>query len=174
MTKFVFNSASYLEFYPLSSCLKQLINNNYYPVFVCFGSDLSIGDSLGPKTGQILLNNLEGKCFVYGTLNSTITAKEANTVCYLIKKLHPKSTIIAIDAAVGSKSDIGQIKVFNDGLKPGLGVNKDLNKIGDVSIIAIIGEKEEFNKNVFTKVSASFIENLSKQISNSIIKAITE
>ncbi|MBR5439265.1 MAG: spore protease YyaC [Clostridia bacterium] len=174
MTKFVFNSANYLEFYPLSSCLKQLINNNFYPVFVCFGSDLSIGDSLGPKIGQILLNNLEGKCYVYGTLKSTITAKEANTVSDLIRKLHPKSTIIAIDAAVGNKYDVGLVKLFNDGLKPGLGVNKDLNKIGDVSIIAIIGEKNEFNKNLFTKASVSFIENLSKLISKSIIKAIND
>ena len=171
MIKYVFNSTNYLEFYPLSCCLKRLFNGNF-PVFVCFGSDLSVGDSLGPKIGYNLLNNLNGKCFIYGTLNATVTAKEADVVYSNIKRLHPKSQIIAIDAAVGNKSDIGLIKVFDDGIKPGLGVNKDLNKFGDVSIIAIIGEKEEFNKNILDGVSVSFIENLTNVISKGIIESL--
>ena len=146
MTKLVFNSSNYLEFYPISDCLKQLINNNY-PVFVCFGSALMTGDNLGPKIGHILQQKLKGKCYVYGTLKATITAKEADVVTNLIKVLHPKSQIIVIDAALGHINDIGLIKIFNDGIKPGLGVNKNLKKVGDVSIIAIIGEKLEFNSN---------------------------
>ncbi len=171
MTKFVFNSSNYTKFYPLSECLKQMLKNNY-PVFVCFGSDLSIGDSLGPKIGLKLLNSLNGKCFVYGTLNATVTAKEADVVYFTIKNLHPKSKIVVVDAAVGNKCDIGLIKMFDDGIKPGLGVNKNLKKFGDISIIAIIGEKEEFNKDIINGVSASFIEYLSSVISNGIIQGL--
>ncbi|MBO5851057.1 MAG: spore protease YyaC [Clostridia bacterium] len=171
MTKFVFNSNSYLEFYPLSDCLKQMLNNN--PVFVCFGTDLSVGDSLGPIIGSKILNNIKGKCFVYGTLNATVTAKEANVVYSTIKLLHPKSKIVVIDAAVGNKCDVGLIKVFNDGIKPGLGVNKDLKKFGDVSIIAIVSGKDDFNKDVLNGVSATLINRLSKVIANGIIQTIS-
>ena len=171
MTKYVFNSSSYLEFCPISDCLKQLINNEY-PVFICLGSALAAGDDLGPKIGYNLDLKLKGKCYVYGTLNATITAKEANIVSSLIKTLHPKSKIIAIDAAVGNVEDIGLVKIFNDGIKPGLGINKNLDKIGDVSIIAIIGEKEKFNSTSFSAVDKLFIERLSYLISNSIINVI--
>ena len=53
MNKYVFNSSSYLEFCPISDCLKQLINNEY-PVFICLGSALAAGDDLGPKIGYNL------------------------------------------------------------------------------------------------------------------------
>ncbi len=170
MTKLVFNSSNYLEFYPISDCLKQLLTNNY-PVFVCLGSALFCGDNLGPKIGHYLQEKLKGKCYVYGTLSATITAKEADIVCNTIKTLHPKSQIIAVDAALGNVNDIGLIKIYNDGIKPGLGVNKNLKKIGDVSIIAIIGEKESF-KNLNNKINELFIERLSILISNGIINAI--
>ena len=171
MTKYVFNSANHFEFYPISKCLKQFLYNSY-PVFICFGSSLSVGDSLGPIIGLKTLNKLKGKCYVYGTLKATITAKEAFIIYKTIKNLHPKSQIVIIDAAVGQKTDVGLIKVFNDGIKPGLGVDKNLDKVGDVSIIGIIGEKQEFNKNILSGVSANFIEELSNIISESIVNAI--
>lgn len=171
MVKHVFNSSNYLEYLGISDCLKEFLNSEN-PVFVCFGTDLSVGDSLGPKIGSKILEKTNGKCFIYGTLNATVTAKEANVVCSIIKKLHPKSKIFAIDAAVGNKCDIGLIKIFDDGIKPGLGVNKNLNKFGDVSIIAIIGDKDSFSKNVINGTSLAFIENLSNLISNGIVNAI--
>ena len=47
------------------------------PVVVCVGSDLAIGDSLGPITGSMLKHKTQGlNTYVYGTLSAPITAKE--------------------------------------------------------------------------------------------------
>ena len=50
---------------------------------------------------------------------------------------------MVIDAALGRIEDIGTIKICPGGIKPGLGVNKDLPIVGDVSIIGVVGEKKK-------------------------------
>ncbi|MDE6373720.1 MAG: spore protease YyaC [Clostridia bacterium] len=80
------------------------------PVIVCIGSDLSVGDSLGPVTGTKLKEKLRGlNVYVYGTLAKPITAHEVKYTNQFIKNTHPDSTVIAIDAAVGVAGDIGLI-----------------------------------------------------------------
>ena len=46
------------------------------PVVLCIGSDLAVGDSLGPITGTLLRRKGEMYGYVYGTLKNTVTAKE--------------------------------------------------------------------------------------------------
>ncbi|MBO5328541.1 MAG: spore protease YyaC [Clostridia bacterium] len=132
---------------------KILPPTSTHPVILCIGSDLTVGDSLGPIVGTKIkekLNNLN--CFVYGTLSKPITAREVKYMNDFIKKTHPQSQIIAIDAAVGSAGDIGLIKIGDKSIRPGSGANKKLGKIGDVSIMGIIAEKSVFN---FAMLSAT-------------------
>jgi putative sporulation protein YyaC len=58
----------------------------------------------------------------------------------MVKRIHPNSKILVVDAALGKSSEIGYVKVLDGGIKPGLGVKKDLPLMGDCSIIAIVGE----------------------------------
>ena len=81
------------------------------PIFICIGSDLVMGDSLGPLVGTFLKNK-NVRSFVYGTLNYPITAKEVEYARTYIKQMHPNSIIIAIDAAVGCEDDVGLIRVI--------------------------------------------------------------
>ena len=47
------------------------------PIVVCIGSDLAIGDSLGPIVGSMLAYKTQGlSVFLYGTLSSPVTAKD--------------------------------------------------------------------------------------------------
>ena len=47
------------------------------PVVVCVGSDLAIGDSLGPIVGSMLKYKTQGlQLYIYGTLAAPVTAKE--------------------------------------------------------------------------------------------------
>ena len=109
-------------------------------IFVFVGTDANIGDSLGPICGQITdFSNRD--CLFYGDLTNTITAKDVPYLVDFLKKTHPSSFIITVDAALGAQDDIGVIKVCKNGIKPGLGVNKDLPAVGDASIIAVVGEK---------------------------------
>ena len=68
------------------------------PVVLCIGSDLAVGDSLGPLTGTLLCRaGFPG--FVYGTLKTPVTAKEVRYLDPFLRKTHPGSKIIAVDAA---------------------------------------------------------------------------
>ena len=167
MNKYVFNSLNLSCVSGITESLKKVYQTNK-PVIVCIGSDLAIGDSLGPLIGSILQSKLKGSAYVYGTLNSPVTAKESETVAKTIKYLHPNSKILAIDAGVGRGSDVGLIKISDVGIKPGLGVNKTLPIIGDASIIAIVAEKTDALENILNKTRLSLIYKMSNLIVSGI------
>ena len=156
--------------------LKKIITpGDEAPVILCVGSDLSVGDSLGPVTGTNLKNALTGlNCYVYGTLAKPITAHEVKYMNEFLKLTHPKSPVIAVDAAVGSAGDIGLIKVAKKGLKPGSGANKKLAKVGDVSIMGIIAEQSMFNYSLFSSTRLNIIYKMSKIISDGIASFVLD
>ena len=167
MNKFVYNVNNPLCYKGIKDGL-SLVYKTIKPVIVCIGSDLAIGDSLGPLLGTILEEKLKGKAYVYGTLNFPITAKEALIISKNIKQLHPLSKILAIDASVGDKSEVGFIKVSDTGIKPGLGVNKSLPIMGDSSIIGIVTEKQDVLNNLFSATRLNLIYKMSIAISKGI------
>ncbi len=111
------------------------------PVILCIGSDLAVGDSLGPIVGTMLRTRRRFPGYIYGTLREPITAKEAKYLADFLKKTHPRRVIIAIDAAVGEEPEVGLIKVVPGALRPGAGANKRLPKVGDVSVLGIVAKK---------------------------------
>ena len=112
------------------------------PVVLCIGSDLAVGDSLGPVTGTMLRSR---KCgfygYIYGSLKNPVTAREVKYLGEFVRKTHPKSKIIAVDAAVGEEEEVGLIKLVPGALRPGAGANKRLPKVGDISIMGIVAKK---------------------------------
>ena len=149
------------------SALLDLNPKNNKPIIVCIGSDLVLGDSLGPLVGTFLRQkNLCG--YVYGTLNAPITAREIEYAKTYLKLMHPHSTIIAVDAAIGDSNDIGLIKMNNCGLKPGLGVNKELGVIGDISIIGIVAGKSNKNYELFNLTRLNLVYKMARIISDGI------
>lgn len=147
--------------------LKSFNKNDIAPVVLGIGSDLVIGDALGPLVGTMLLNR-KVKGYVYGTLNSPITAKEINCVKTQLKDLHKNSIKIAIDSGVGSEEDVGLIKIFNKPLKPGLGVKKALPQIGDISIVGIVAGKSNKNYSLFNLTRLNLIYKMAEVISDGV------
>lgn len=88
--------------------------------------------------------------------------------------MHPSSTTIAIDAAVGNTDDIGLIRVVNKGLKPGLGVEKNLGVVGDISIIGVVSGKSLKNYNLFNLTRLNLVYKMAEQIADGIEKYINE
>ena len=145
------------------------------PVIVCIGSDLSVGDSLGPVTGTKLKEKLKGlNVYVYGTLSKPITAHEVKYTNQFIKNTHPDSTVIAIDAAVGVAGDIGLIKVAKRGLNPGSGANKRLAKVGDVSVMGIVAEKSLFNYSLFSSTRLNIVYKMAEIIAEGVATYIID
>ena len=145
------------------------------PVILCIGSDLSVGDSLGPVTGTKLKQQLAGlNCFVYGTLAKPITAHEVKYMNDFLRFTHPNSPVIAVDAAVGLAGDIGLIKVAPRGLKPGSGATTKLQKVGDVSIMGIIAEQSVFNYSLFSATRLNVVYKMSDIIAEGITSFVLD
>ncbi len=161
------NSASDGIFQSLIDCNPL----NKRPIFICIGSDLVLGDSLGPLVGTFLKKK-KVQSYVYGTLNFPITAKEVEYARTYLKQMHPDSIAIAIDAAIGDAGDIGLIKVINKGLNPGLGVDKNLGTVGELSIIGVVAEKSLKNYNLFNLTRLNLIYKMSEKIADGIEKYI--
>lgn len=145
------------------------------PVILCIGSDLSVGDSLGPVAGTKLREKLQGlNCYVYGTLSKPITAHEVKYMNEFLRSTHPENPIIAIDAAVGLAGDIGLIKLAKKGIKPGSGANKRLAKVGDVSIMGIVAEHSAFNYSLFSATRLNVVYKMAEIIAEGVASFIIE
>jgi putative sporulation protein YyaC len=108
------------------------------PVFMCIGTDKVTGDSLGPLVGHFLTCQHNVNAFVYGTLSAPITAKNLILSDIFIRTVHPTSRVIAVDAALGKSGDIGLIRIYEGGVTPGSATNKNLPRVGDISIMGIV------------------------------------
>ena len=145
------------------------------PVVVCIGSDLAIGDSLGPITGSMLKFKTQGLgVFLYGTLAAPVTAKEIKYMRTFLKETHAGSQIIAIDAAVGSEGDIGLIKISDTPLMPGAGANKQLGALGDLSIMGVVAEKSIANYGLLNTTRLNLVYTMSEIISDGIASLLWE
>ena len=150
--------------------LHRFLTDDRPPVALCIGSDLVIGDSLGPVCGTLLQERCRAGIFVYGTLRHPITAKEVKYLNDFLKETHPDSKVIAVDAAVGEAGDIGLIKLTDGGLLPGLGANKKLPRIGDVGILGIVAEKSLFNYSLLNLTRLKLVWQIAERIAEGIAR----
>lgn len=125
----------------ISSKISNLIHHDKHNindiVVLCIGTDRATGDALGPITGSILSETCDN-CNVYGTLKKPVHALNLRENIRNIYATHESPTVIAIDASLGHSSDVGLITLSNTPLYPGIGVNKKLPAIGDISITGIV------------------------------------
>ena len=139
------------------------------PVIVCIGTDLAIADSLGPITGSMLKYKMQGaNAFLYGTLPEPVTAKEIKYIRTFLQETHKNSPIIAIDAAVGEKGDVGMIKLSDTPLLPGVGAKKQLGSIGDISIMGVVAEKSLENFGLLNNTRLNLVYTMSEIISDAV------
>lgn len=151
----------------ISDALRRCNTKTLRPIIICIGSDLVLGDSLGPLVGT-MLKEKNTNAYIYGTLSCPITAKEVECAKTQLKIMHPDSFIVAVDAAVGDTEDIGLIKVTSRGLKPGLGVEKKLGVIGDCSLIGVVAGKSLKNFELFNTTRLNLIYTMAEKIADGI------
>lgn len=166
--EFSFNVFNKLAPTGIVMALDQILRAGRPPVVLCIGSDLAIGDSLGPICGTQLEEKKGNGIFVYGTLKRTVTAKEVRYLNDFLRDTHPQSPVIAVDAAVGDAGDIGLIKVTSCGIRPGLGANKRLGKVGDVGIMGIVAEKSVFNYSLLNLTRLNLVYRMASLISDAL------
>ena len=157
------------------SLIRMIPSRSHAPVIVCIGSDLAIGDSLGPIVGTLLKERGEAQgAFIYGTLKTPVTAKEIGYLNGFLMRTHPGCPIIAVDAAVGDESEIGLIKISDHALQPGAGANKRLNKVGDCSILGIVADKENFSYSKLNLTRLGIVYRMAEVIAGAICGFLSE
>ncbi|MDP4180379.1 MAG: spore protease YyaC [Bacillota bacterium] len=107
-------------------------------VFVCIGTDRSTGDSLGPLVGYKLANLRYKNIYLHGCLESPVHAKNLNETIQLIERKYENPFVVAIDACLGEAEHVGFISIGEGSIKPGSGVKKDLEPIGNMFITGIV------------------------------------
>lgn len=146
--------------------------NGKRPVIACVGTDATIGDSLGPICGT-MLKEAKTETFIYGTLDNPLTAKEISAAKEYFSIVHPFSPLLVVDAAVGKSEDVGTIKIIDGGIRPGLGADKDLPEMGNVSIIGIVNEKSIANYSFLNLTRLNPVYQMAKIVSRGIIDYLT-
>lgn len=145
------------------------------PVIVCVGSDLAIGDSLGPVCGSMLQYKTRGlPVFVYGTLPAPVTAKEIPYLRSFLKDTHAEKKILVVDAAVGAPGDVGLLKINDSALLPGAGANKKLGAIGDISVMGIVAEKSVNNFGLLNSTRLHLVYSMAEIISEGLAAVLWE
>lgn len=149
----------------------ELAGKIHDAIVLCIGTEKVVVDSIGPRVGSLLNENLPRPIFVYGLQGANIHAQNIDRAVKIIKQLHPNKTLLVVDAAVGEQSQIGRVQLTNGNISPGAATNKSLSKVGDISIVGIVAHKDMldfYNNSVEQSILA---ERISQFIATTIVMA---
>ncbi len=132
-------------------------------VFLCLGTTKICGDSIGPKVGD-RLKQLNIGAYVYGDTRRQVTSINVEDYIAMLKKRHAKDRIIAVDSALGKIEDIGKIKITSSGVKPGGAFNKSRERVGDMGILAVVGNSEGDRLDELKKSREDLIDELVEKV----------
>ncbi len=155
----------------LSSYLKNQKPTPSALVLLCIGTDRVTGDSLGPLIGYKLARQNIANIYVYGTLQHPVHALNLETVFHDIKKRHPLLPVVAVDASLGHESDLECITVSAGSLKPGIGVDKELSAVGDISITGVVSASSPYGQAQLQATRLDTVMRLADVICDGIVQA---
>ena len=140
----------------------------------CIGTDRSTGDSLGPLIGHKLKNAglKDSRVQVIGTLDSPVHAMNLEQSIFMVRQCYPDHVIIAVDASVGQTEHVGCITLGKGALRPGLGVCKELQAVGDIFITGIVGGYGNQDPLMLQSVRLSVVMRMADYICESIRQAL--
>ena len=109
-------------------------------VILCVGTDLVVGDSIGPAIGSKLKNIESEFLSVYGDLENTLNFSNAKTIINKIYNEFEKPYIITIDAALGNKYNVGRIILNKGYIKLGKALDKSICMYSNLNINCVVGK----------------------------------
>jgi len=151
--------------FPIAKCSRPI-------VVLCIGTDRSTGDSLGPLVGNKLKFLVRNKIHLYGSLECPVHAKNLCETIDEINFTYTDPYIIAIDACLGSIQNVGKIIVEEKPLCPGAAMNKDLPKVGNLSITGVVNISGAFEFMVLQNTRLYTVMVLADAIANGLYHSI--
>lgn len=157
--------------------LKYLNSNlckNQDLVILCIGTDRSTGDSLGPLVGYKLtpIINIYDKVHLMGTLNEPVHAKNLLSYIEKINHTYCNPFILAIDASLGDLDKVGSLNIKKGPLRPGLGVNKRLPAVGELSITGVVNIRSQMDFMILQNTRLNLVMKMAEVISGSINRSL--
>ncbi len=135
---------------------------------LCIGTDRSTGDSLGPLIGYKLKAQQVRRIQIVGTLERPVHAMNLEQSMEMIRRTYPDHVIVAVDASVGNPDHVGCITLGKGSLRPGLGVCKDLQEVGDIFITGIVGGYGNYDPLMLQSVRLSVVMRMADYICESM------
>ncbi|MCD8023632.1 MAG: spore protease YyaC [Lachnospiraceae bacterium] len=124
----------------------------------------SFTDDILNERGSEQFADANPSIIVYGTLENTVHACNLAKILADIQKKHPGSIIIAVDASLSHEYPTGTVLIRPGSLKPGMGVQKDLPSVGDISITGITGTQSSEPYLTLQTTRLSLIMSMAEQI----------
>lgn len=143
------------------------------PVIICIGTPKVVGDSLGPRVGDILIRRYGVNAYVYGKTSSPVTGVNCEKYFEHIRDRHKTSLIVAVDACLGKNEDVGKIKYSTSGLRAGSALGKDLGTFGDVGFLGVVAKGGEDNLRSLLDANEENVSILSEKIAEKIQNLIS-
>ena len=138
-------------------------------LFLCIGTDRSTGDSLGPLIGYKLAKAGLENARILGTLEKPVHAMNLEHCMKRVNKTCRDAVVVAVDASVGNAEHVGYVTLGRGALRPGLGVQKELDAVGDIFITGIVGSSGSRDPLMLQSVRLSVVMRLADWISRSLI-----
>lgn len=143
-------------------------------VFLCLGSDKLVFDCLGPLVGSMLSKTDGFMGYVYGTMECPVTARQVETAIAFIRRFHFGAEVIVVDSAVGRAEEIGKIKCFDHGLRPALGIDKEMRVVGDSCIMGIVTTKDRVRNLSTCNVKLGFVMQMARSVCDMIVSGCSD
>jgi putative sporulation protein YyaC len=143
-------------------------------IFLCIGSDRSVGDSLGPLVGTMLKEH-QVPYRVYGTLEKPVHAFNLEETLKEINRQFKKPLIISVDACLGDQNQVGYVFLKEGPLVPGKALKKVLPEVGDYHITGMVNYLDPLPAMQFLNDTRLYtVMNLAKTIVKIITQATNE
>lgn len=137
-------------------------------LILCIGTDRSTGDSLGPLIGYKLKEQRMHRIQIIGTLERPVHAMNLEQSIEMVRLRYPNHVIVAVDASVGSQDHVGCVTLGKGALRPGLGVSKNLQEVGDIFITGIVGGYGNYDPLMLQSVRLSVVMKMADYICESV------
>jgi putative sporulation protein YyaC len=137
--------------------------------FFCVGTDRSAGDSFAPFVGTYLTEL--GYENVLGTIDDPVHGQNIDE---MIKLIPEGKLVIAIDACLGQKHNMGKLILKSGSLYAGAGVDKSLSPVGDFHIAGVVNidaNDKRINYQLLAGTRLSTVIQLAKTCAAGIEKA---
>lgn len=107
-----------------------------------------------------------------GTLDCPVHAMNLEQAIFMVRRCYPDHVIVAVDASVGRSEHVGCVTLGKGALRPGLGVCKELQAVGDIFITGIVGGCGSCDPLMLQSVRLSVVMRMADYICDSVRQAL--